>query len=165
MKASLFVHGNIFLGSCKAFHRNYHGNCLKTAVWLLQNFNVHLSKIYKYTEARMSAYIIKCCQYRNSCRLAGKHMLISMQWATFQSKACKQKRRMTHKQKYQRKLLLGRIYIVCSYVWLLKAPFDFQINEQYGKVKSDCQNVQTVKLNWRVLSVSKRIWLVYWICN
>lgn len=102
-----------------------------------------LSKIYKYTEAQMSAYIIKCCQYQNSCKDLQVNVLIRMQQATFQSKECKHKRRMTHKQKYQRrKLLLARICIVCSYVRLFKTPVDFQISEQHGEVKS----LQTVKL-------------------
>lgn len=66
--------------------------------------------------------------------------------SALQSEECRQKRRMAHKQKYQRKLLLARICIDCSYVRLFKAPFDFQINEQYSEVKSGCQNLQTGKL-------------------
>jgi len=60
--------------------------------------------------------------------LADKYMSISMQWATSQPKECKQKKRMTHEQKYRRRrVFLTRICIVCSYVrFFLKPPLTFK---------------------------------------
>lgn len=99
--------------------------------WILKNLNIYFVENFQLhwgSDICLYHQMLPISEYLQ--RLTDRYMFISMRWATLQSKEWKQQRRMTHKQKYQRrKILLARICIVCSYIRLFKAPFDFQINE------------------------------------
>lgn len=63
---------------------------------------------------------------------------------------------MAHKQKYQwNQPPLARVCIVCSYIKLSQAHFDFQNKEENVEVKSGCQNLRMEQ--WLLVKL-KSIW-------